>query len=308
MALSFLYRLLRRLLALLRVHQMDAVSKDAEILVLRHQLAVLRRQVGRPRLSWSDRALIALLASFVPRERWRSFLVTPQTVLDWHRRLVRRHWTYPHRHPGRPLLPDETVALICRLARENPRWGYLRIVGELKKLSVAVSKTSVAAVLRRHRLPPAPRRAGPTWSEFLRAQAEAILATDFFTVDSVMLRRYYVLFVVEVRSRVVHLLGVTASPDGPWATQVARNFVADLEDRGQRFRFLLADRDTKFTASFDAVMASAGIKVVRTPVQAPVANAFAERWVRTAREDCLDQLLVFSRRQLESVLCQYVRH
>ena len=173
---------------------------------------------------------------------------------------------------------------------------------------MAASKTSVAAVLRRHGLPPAPRRAGPTWSEFLRAQAEAILATDFFTVDSVTLRRYYVLFVVEVRSRVVHLLGVTANPDGPWVAQVARNFVADLEDRGQRFRFLLRDRDTKFTASFDAVMASAGIKVVRTPVQAPVANAFAERWVRTAREDCLDQLLVLSRRQLESVLCQYVRH
>ena len=123
-----------------------------------------------------------------------------------------------------------------------------------------------------------------------------------------MLHRYYVLFVVEVRSRVVHLLGVTANPDGPWATQVARNFVADLEDRGQRFHFLLADRDTKFAASFDALMASAGIKLVRTPVQAPVANAFVERWVRTAREDCLDQLLVMSRRQLESVLCQYVRH
>jgi transposase InsO family protein len=205
-------------------------------------------------------------------------------------------------------LADETVELICRLARENPRWGYLRIVGELKKLGTPVSKTSVAAVLRRHRLPPAPRRTGPTWSEFLHAQAELVLATDFFTVDSVLLRRYYVLFVVEVKTRVVHFLGVTANPDGPWVTQVARNFVADLEDQGQPFRFLVRDRDTKFTASFDAVIASAGIKVVRTPVQTPVANAFAERWVRTAREDCLDHLLVLSRRQLESVLGQYVRH
>ena len=144
--------------------------------------------------------------------------------------------------------------------------------------------------------------------EFLRAQAELVLATDFFTVDSVLLRRYYVLFVIEVKTRVVHLLGVTANPDGPWATQVARNFVADLEEQGQRFRFLVRDRDTKFTASFDAVMASAGIEVVRTPVQTPVANAFAERWVRTARQECLDHLLVFSRRQLEAVLRQYVRH
>jgi transposase InsO family protein len=205
-------------------------------------------------------------------------------------------------------LAGETVELICRLARENPRWGYLRIVGELKKLGVPVSKTSVAAVLRRQGFRPAPRRAGPTWSQFLRAQAELVLATDFFTVDSMLLRRYYVLFVVEVKSRIVHLLGVTANPDDAWATQVARNFVANLEDHGQRFRFLLRDRDTKFTASFDAVLASAGIKMVRTPVQTPVANAFAERWVRTAREDCLDQLLVLSRRQLESVLCQYVRH
>jgi transposase len=284
------------------------LSKDAEILVLRHQLAVLRRQVGQPRFSWSERALIALLASLVPRERWRSFPVTPQTVLDWHRRLVRRRRTYPHRRPGRPRLPDETVELDLRLAREDPRWGYLRIVGELRKLGVFVSKTSVASVLRRHRLPPAPRRAGPTWSEFLHAQAELVLATDFFTVDSVLLRRYYVLFVIEVKTRVVHLLGVTANPDGPWVAQVARNLVADLEDQGRQFHFLVRDRDTKFTASFDAVIASAGIKVVRTPVQRPVANASAERWVRTAREGCLDHLLVLSRRQLKWVLGQYLRH
>ena len=258
-ALSFLYRLARHALGLLRVHRMDALSKDAEILALRHQLAVLRRQVPRPRFNWTDRALVALLSGLVPRDRWRSFLVTPQTVLDWHRRLVRRRWTYPHRHPGRPALADETVELICRLARENPRWGYLRIVGELKKLGVTVSKASVATVLRRHGLPPALRRQGPSWAEFLRAQAQVILATDFFTVDSALLRRYYVLFVIELRSRVVHVLGVTANPDNTWVTQVARNFVADLEEQGRQFRFLLRDRDTKFTSGFDAVMASAGI-------------------------------------------------
>jgi transposase len=307
-ALSFLYQLLRRVLGLVRAHRTDAFSKEAEILVLRHQLAVLRRQVGRPRFSWSDRALVALLASLVPRERWRSFLLTPQTVLEWHRRLVRRHWTYPRRGPGRPRLPDETVELICRLARENPRWGYLRIVGELKKIGVPASKTSVATVLRRHGLRPAPRRQGPSWSEFLRAQAEVILATDFFTVDSVLLRRYYALFVIEVQSRIVHLLGVTANPNGAWVTQVARNFAAALEDKGRRFRFLVRDRDTKFVPSFDAVFTSTGVDTIRIPVQSPRANAFAERWVRTVRQECLDHVLVVSGRQLESVLCAYVRH
>jgi putative transposase len=154
MALSFIYSLVRRVAELLRIHRMDAASKDAEILALRHQLAVLRRQGTRPRFSWSDRALIATLAKLVPRERWAAFLVTPETILRWHRALVRRRWTDPHRRPGRPALPDVTVEVICRLARENPRWGYSRIVGELKKLGVAVSKGSVANVLRRHGLPP----------------------------------------------------------------------------------------------------------------------------------------------------------
>src|SRR5215210_2690750 len=203
MALSFLYRLVRPVVELVRIHRMDAAAKDAEILVLRHQLAVLRRQVARPRFTWSDRALIAALAKLVPRERWAAFFVTPETILRWHRGLVRRRWTYPHRRAGRPSLPAETVELIVRLAQENPRWGYLRIVGELKKLGVAVSKTSVATVLRRHRLPPAPRRSGPTWGQFLKAQAAGILATDFFTVESATLRRYDVLFVIEIERRVV---------------------------------------------------------------------------------------------------------
>ena len=262
MALSFLYRLVRRVAEAIRIHRMDGMAKDAEILVLRHQLAVLQRQATRPRFTWSDRALVSALARLVPRERWASFLVTPETILRWHRALVRRRWTYPHRKPGRPTLPQETVELILRLARENPRWGYLRIVGELKKLGVA-------AVLRRHRLPPAPRRSGPTWSEFLRSQAKGILATDFFTVDTITLRRFYVLFVIEIDRRRVHLLGVTANPIGTWVTQVARNFASDLEEAGRHFRFLVRDRDTKFTASFDAVLDSIGIETIRTPVASP---------------------------------------
>lgn len=160
------------------------LAKDTEILVLRHQPATLRRQVGRPRFSWSDRALIAALARLIAREHWAAFLATPETILRWHRALVRRRWAYPHRRPGRPTLPEETVGLIVRLAKENPRWGYLRIVGELKKLGITVSKGSVANVLRHHGLPPAPRREGPTWVKFLRAQAKGVIATDFFTVDN----------------------------------------------------------------------------------------------------------------------------
>jgi len=306
--LSFLYRLVHRVLEAIRIHRMDAVAKDAEILVLRHQLAVLKRQVARPRFTWSDRALVSALARLVPRERWASCLVTPETILRWHRTLVRRQWTYPHRRPGRPALPQETVELIVRLARENPRWGYLRIVGELKKLGIAVSKTSVAAVLRRHRLPPAPRRSGPTWNEFLRAQAKGILATDFFNVDTVTMRRFYSLFVIEIDRRRVHLLGVTANPNGPWVAQVGRNFASDLENAGRHFRFLVRDRDTKFTASFDTVLASIGIETIRTPVATARANAFGERFVRTVRQDCLDHLLVVSQRHLEALLAEYVCH
>ena len=248
------------------------------------------------------------LARLVPREGWASFLVTPETILRWHRALVRRRWTYPCQKPGCPALPHDTVELILRLARENPRWGYPRIVGELKKLGIAVSKTSVAAVLARHRLPPAPRRSGPTWSEFLRVQAKGILATDFFTVDTITLRRFYALFVIEVDRRRVHLLGVTANPIGPWVTQVARNFASDLEEAGRGFRFLIRDRDTKFTASFDAVLASIGIETIRIPVASPRANAFAERFVRTVRRDCLDHLLVISQRHLEALLTEYLCH
>jgi putative transposase len=190
----------------------------------------------------------------------------------------------------------------------EPALGYLRIVGELKKLGIAVSRTSVASVLHRHHLPPAPRRSGPTWSEFLHAQAKSILATDFFTVDTITLRRFYVLFVIEIDRRRVHLLGVTANPNGPWVTQVARNFASELEDTGRHFRFLIRDRDTKFTAAFDTVFASVGIETIPTPIASPQANAFAERFVRTVREDCLDHLLVVSQRHLEAVLVQYIRH
>ncbi|MGH9028238.1 MAG: integrase core domain-containing protein [Acidimicrobiales bacterium] len=194
-----------------------------------------------------------------------------------------------------------------RLAKENPQWGYLRIVGELKKLGVTVSKGSVANVLRHHGLRPAPRRSGPTWVEFLRAQAKGIVATDFLSVDTVLLRRYYVLFVIRVERRVVHVLGVTANPNGSWVTQVARNFASELEDAGRHSRFLIRDRDTKFTASFDAVFASIGPRGSSRP-STHRGRAYAEHRVRTVRAECLDHLLVFSRRHLETILAEYVEH
>jgi transposase InsO family protein len=228
--------------------------------------------------------------------------------LGWHRRLVARRWTYGNRLPGRPSLDRELEALILRLARENPRWGYQRIVGELRKLGLGASATSVRSVLKRHEIPPAPRRAGPSWRAFLRAQAASMIACDFFTVDTVGLRRLYVLFFIELHSRRVRLAGCTTNPSGSWVTQQARNLAIDLGDRDRPPRFLVHDRDTKFSAAFDEVFRTEGVEIIRTPVKAPNANAHAERFIRTVRSDCLDWLLIFGRRQLERVLREYVDH
>jgi hypothetical protein len=221
---------------------------------------------------------------------------------------VARRGTYPHRQAGRRPLPAQTIQLICRLARENPPWGYQRIVGGLSKLGVAASKTSVAGVLGRHRLPPAARRSGPTWSQFLHTQAKGMLATDFFTLDTVTLRAYYILFVIEGERAVLYPLGLTADPDGPFLAQVARNFASSLEATGRCLRFLIRDRDTKYTSGFDAVIAAVGIDAIQTPIASPRGNALAERFARTVREDCLDHLPIVSGRQLEAVLADYVSH
>jgi transposase InsO family protein len=282
-------------------------AKDIEIAVLRHQLLVLRRQVARPRYTPQDRMVLAILARLLPRERWPAFLVTPATLLRWHRELVARRWTYPN--PGRRRgLPAEVVDLVVRMARENPRWGYLRIVRECRKLGIRVSATSVRRILRRHRLGPAPRRGGPSWSAFLRAQASGMLACDFLTVETVGLTRLYVLFVVELDRRRIHLVGITAHPTGEWVAQAARNLLMDLDDQVDRFRFLIRDRDAKFTAAFDAVFTAAGVETIKIPPRAPRANAYAERWVRTVRAECLDWTLIWNRQHLQRVLTRYVEH
>jgi putative transposase len=304
---SLCYLALRRVLRVVVLRLRSDEFKELEIVVLRHELAVLRRQAGQPELRPADRVFLAAASRLLPRASWRPFVVTPATLLRWHRRLVTRRWTYPGR-VGRPPIRREIRELVLRLARENPRWGYQRIAGELQGLGFAASATTVRKLLRQAGLGPAGERAGLSWREFLRAQAHRMIAVDFFTVETVCLRRIYVLFFIELGSRRVHLAGCTANPDGAWVTQQARQLAWALPERSAPLRFLIRDRDSKFTRSFDSVFESEGLEVIRTPVRAPKANAIAERFVRTARAECLDWLLILSRRHLERMLRVFVDH
>jgi len=282
---SFLYVLVCRLFELVVLLGRGERSKELEILVLRHELSILRRQRRRPPFTRQDRLLLAALSRVLPRRCWHAFAVRPETLLRWHRRLVARHWTYPHRPPGRPPVNDEVRGLVLRLARENTSWGYVRIVGELRKLGIDVSATLVRNVLRAAGVPPAPERDRLDWRSFLRQHASTTLACDFLTVDTVLLRRLYVLVFICIGSRRVEYVACTPNPDGAWMLQQARNLVMDLDDRGQRPRLLIHDRDAKFSRAFGAVFCSEGIRVIRTPVRAPNANAHIERWVGSARRE-----------------------
>ena len=310
MLLSLLYPVVCVLLDLVVLQPTSARAQTIELLALRHEVRVLRRRVKRTGWRPGDRLLLAALSRCVPRGEWWRFPVRPETLLRWHRDLVRRKWAAfgRRRGLGRPPLAQELRELILRLARENPSWGYVRLRGELLKLGHAVAASTIQQLLRRHRLRPAPRRAGLAWSAFLRAHAAGLLACDFFAVETVRLQVVYVLFFLEVQTRRVFLAGCTAHPTGAWVTQQARNLTWALDEAGVRPTVLLRDRDAKFSPSFDASFNGQGVRVIRTPARAPRANAFAERWVGTVRRECLDRLLILGPWHLEKVLREYVDH
>jgi transposase InsO family protein len=307
-AVGLVYLMLVRMLSWLALLARSDTAKDVEILTLRHEVAVLRRTNPRPTMSWLDRAMLSALSRLLPPPLRRMRLVSPRTLLRWHAQLVARRWTYPRRRPGRPPTSEAIRRLVLRMARENPRWGYRRIQGELIGLGHPVAASTVWKILKEAGLDPAPRRSGPTWRQFLSVQARAILAVDFAHVDTVFLQRLYILIVIEHDRRRVHLAGITAHPTGTWATQQARNLLMDLGDRADRFRFLIRDRDSRFTAAFDAVFTGADIRIIRSPVRAPRANAIAERFIGTLRRECLDHILITGPRHLTAVVREYTQH
>jgi putative transposase len=283
------YWLSRRLFELAFLLARSEHKKEVEILLLRHELQVLRRQVARPQLRPADRVVLAALGPAMPRAR--SLLFEPATLLRWHRELVRRRWTFPRRTPGRPPMVSPARQLVLRLASENPGWGYKRIHGELTGLGFTLSPSTVWNILRRYGIEPVPGRTRLSWREFLRQQGAGIVECDFFTVDTIWLRRLYVFFFIELERRRVHIAGVTAHPNGAWATQQARNLLMTLAAEGKA-----ADLDPRPRRQTDQSLrrfsALRRSQLIRTPVAAPKAKAHAERWVGSARRECLDQILI----------------
>jgi putative transposase len=312
MCLRFVFFLITRVAAGLRLSRREEMWKTAEILILRHQLSVLqRRQPRRPKLDWADRALLAALLGVIPKARRRCLrlLVTPETILRWHRDIVRRRWaarSAPGK-AGRPATPRNIKALVRRLARENPDWGYRRIHGEMAGLGVNVAASTVWEILKARGIGPA-RQSGPDWSQFLRSQAEAILACDFFTADLLDGTRAYVLAVIEHATRRIRILGVTLHPTGQWTAQQARNLLMDLGEQAHRVKFMIRDRGSNFTVAFDAVLADASIRTVLCNVRTPRMNAITERWIGGCRRELLDRTLIWNQAHLHQMLRQYEAH
>ena len=308
-----MFLLITRLAAGLRLSWREETWKTAEILILRHQLTVLqRRQPRRPKLNWADRALLAALLSVIPNARRHGLrlLVTPETILRWHRDIVRRRWAAQSMRAktGRPATRQNIKAVVLRLARENPGWGYRRIHGELVGLGVNMAASTAWEILKKAGIDPAPRRTAPTWSQFLRSQAEAILACDFFTADLLDGTQAHVLAVIEHATRRIRILGVTQHPTGVWTAQQARNLIMDLGDQAHRVKFMIRDRGSNFTAAFDAVFADAGIRTVLCNVRTPRMNAIAERWIGGCRRELLNRTLVWNQAHLRRILREYETH
>ena len=309
--LKLTFLIVSRVMSLLRLSHREAWWKDAEILMLRHQLAVAQRE--RPwvhaHLTWPDRAWLALLAATLPVKRLAGMrlIVTPGTIVRWHRDIVRRRWARLSRQgrSGRPATHRRVRSMVLRLARENESWGYRRIHGELAGLGITVAPPAVWRILKSAGIEPAPRRNGSGWAEFLRSQARGILALDFFTADLLNGAKVYVLAVIEHGTRRIRVLGATEHPAQSWVVQQARNLLMDLGDTGTRMKFVLHDRDASFTATFDAVFQAAGVRVIRSAVRAPRMNSIMERWIGSCRRELLDRTLIWNQRHLMTVLREY---
>ena len=304
------------LLELVLLRRQSDQTKDLQIFLLRRQLEIVQRKVNKPlRVSRAEKFTLALLTIRLKRITGQSAkelrdvirIFQPQTVLKWHRELVRRKWTYRHRvASGRPRTDVEVERLVLQLARAND-WGNGKIQGEMRKLGIQISDQTVASILRRYGIPPLPqRRPSLSWRQLMSHYKQQLIACDFFTVDTLFLQTLYVFFFIELGTRRVHFAGCTAHPTGAWVTQQARQFVWTVDEHKPPLCFLIHDRDSKFTDSFDAVFTSERIKVIRTPVRAPNANAYAERWVRSVREECLDKLLILNEAHLRRVLQAYI--
>jgi putative transposase len=309
--LRLIFLIVFRVVSVLGLSRRESWWKDAEILMLRHQLAVAQRERPRAqsRLTWPDRAWLALLAGTLPAERLAAMrlILTPGTILRWHRDIVRRRWAHVSRRgrSGRPPVRRNVRSVVLRLARENESWGYRQIHGELAGPGITVAPSTAWQILKSARIDPAPRRDGPGWAEFLRSQAQGILALAFFTTDLLNGTKVYILAVIEHGTRRIPILGATEHPVQSWVVQQARNLLMDLEDAGTRMRFALHDRDASFTAGFDAVFQAAGTRVVRSAIQAPRMNPITERWIGSCRRELLDRTLVWNQRHLMTVLREY---
>jgi len=304
------------ILSIINITRLSNQGKDLEILILRQQLSILQRQHNSPiQPNRVEKITLAVLTARLKRTTHRSTnqlrdvirIFQPETILRWHRELVRRKWNYAHKNKGgRPSISKELESTIIQLAQENPRWGYGKIQGELIKLSFKVSQSTIRNVLNRHWIKPSPVRNGSIgWRNLMNHYKDQILACDFFTVETIWLKTIYVLFFIELGSRQVHIAGITSNLNGFWVSQQARQLVWELPGNDRSLCFLIHDNDTKFSKAFDAVFESEGIHVIHTPFQAPNANAFAERWVRTVREECLDHILITGSSHLKRVLVEY---
>jgi len=304
------------LLALFRIRSLSDQEKDLEILILRKQLAILQRKHDKPvKPNRAEKMILGVLAARLKRITNRSTaqlqsvirLFQPRTVLRWHQELVRRKWTYKGKiKGGRPPINKELENLILRLAKENPSWGYGKIEGELLKLGFDVSQTTIQNKLRKHNILPASVQGGSvSWRHLMTHYKDQILATDFFTVETIRLQTLYVLFFIELGSRRVHISGVTPNPNQLWTSQQARNLGWEIEGSDASFRFLIHDNDKKFSSMFDTVFLSEDCNVIHTPYRTPNANTFAERWIRTVRVECLDHILIFNAAHLRRVLLEY---